>query len=270
MMGFNLIPAFKSSRTKKMQIVYVYDLLLELVRRDMKLRYKRSVLGLLWSLANPIAQMIVLSFIFQVVFRVEVENYPLFLFIGILVWNWFQAALFSATGSIVYNYQLISRPGFPVGVLPIVTVISHLIHFVLALPIILIFVMVTGIPLTIALIALPVVMLVQFVLTLSLAYLLSAIYVTFRDTQYLLEIVLLFGFYLSPIFYSPTLIPEQYVAYYRLNPMAHILMAYRNIFIDGVFPPSIPLAIVACFSLIMLFLGYGIFRSASYKFVEEA
>jgi lipopolysaccharide transport system permease protein len=248
---------------------YVFDLLRELVVRDMKLRYKRSLLGLTWSLLNPLVQLLVFHFIFSLVLPLNIPNYALFLFTGILVWSWFQSSLSASTGAIVDNRELIRRPGFPVAVLPIVTVTTNLIHFLFALPILLIFLVLMGIPLTGALLALPLVIILQFLLILAITYFLATFHVTFRDTQYLVGISLLLGFYLTPIFYTVDNLPARYQAIYNLNPLVHLLGAYRSILIDGTLPDLIPLLVLGILSLTLLLVGYRIFMNASYNFAEE-
>lgn len=260
----------KRSLPYSRRLVYLRDLLSELVARDIKLRYKRSALGLAWSLLNPLAQLLVFYFIFSLVLPLNIPNYAIFLFAGILVWTWFQTSLFTATGAIVDNPELIRRPGFPIAILPVVTVTTHLIHFLLALPILLFFLMISGDNrVTYAILALPLLIVLQFILTLSLAYLVATIHVTFRDTQYLLGIFLLLGFYLSPIFYEASLIPDKYQLLYRLNPMVDLIDAYRVILMKGELPNLLPLLIFGVFAVGLLWLGHRIFMRTSYRFVEE-
>ena len=218
---------------------YLFDLFYELVVRDLKLRYKRSVLGLAWTLVNPLVQLLVLSFIFRTVLPLDIPNYPSFLFTGLLAWNWFQLSLYSSTGAIVDNRELVRRPGFPVTVLPMVTVASYFIHFLLALPILLAFLVLSGIRLSSAALLLPAIWAVQFVLTLSWAYLVAALHVTFRDTQHLLGIALMLGFYLTPIFYDASILPSRYAWRYGLNPVAVLLNAYRELLIFGRLPDGL-------------------------------
>jgi lipopolysaccharide transport system permease protein len=248
---------------------YYYDLLHELVVRDLKLRYRRSALGLLWTLLNPLSQLLVLNLVFRLVLPLNIPNYSLFLFTGLLAWNWFQASLFSGTGSIVENRELIRRPGFPIAVLPAVTVLSYFIHFVLALPILLFFMFFSGIHFSVAFLALPIIFAFQFGLTLGLIYLLATIQVTFRDTQYLLGIMLFLGFYLTPVFYDSSAIPLRAQVFYHLNPMVTIIDAYRSVFIYSKFPEILPLILVGLASVSLLWITYQIFRKVSNRFVEE-
>lgn len=265
---------FRSTSTEtgtpfQTRLLYLRDLLLVLVSRDIKLRYKRSVLGFAWSLLNPLAQLLVFYFIFGLVLPVNIPNYFPFLFSGLLAWNWFQLSLLVAAGAIVDNRELIKRPGFPAVMLPTVAVTSHLIHFLLALPILLLFLMLGGGRLTSVILVLPLVIAIQFILTLGLAYLIATFQVTFRDTQYLLGVLLQLFFFLTPIFYDASAIPARYQPLYRLNPMVHLLNAYRAILIQGELPDCLSLLVLSVFVAGFLFLSYMILKRASYHFVEE-
>lgn len=250
-------------------LIYLRDLLRELILRDLKLRYRRSVLGLTWSLLNPLAELLVLTFVFTYLLPLNIPSFPVFLYTGLLAWNWFRASLTSGSNVIVNNRGLIRFPGFPVPVLPVVTTASHLVHFVLSLPILALFLFLYHIPLSPAIVALPFVIIVQFLFIISLVYFLAAIEVTFRDTQYLLGIALMLGFYLSPVFYDVERIPAAILPIYNLNPMVHIIGAYRAIFLDGAFPPLGPLMIISGVSIILLWLGYSFFMRASFQFAQE-
>jgi len=251
------------------RLVYSRDLLVTLVARDMKLRYKRSILGIAWSLLTPLAQLAVYYLTFDVLLPLNVSNYLSFLFTGVLVWNWFQASLYQATSTIVDNRALIKRPGFPTAILPVVTVASYLAHFLLALPILFVFLVWGGVGLTSAIVALPLVIAIQFTWTLSLAYFTATFYVTFRDTQHLLGVLLNLLFFLSPVFYKSSDLPAQYQTLYRLNPMVHLMEAYRAILLSGVSPEPLGLLFLVLPALVLLYLGYHVFKRASGHFVDE-
>lgn len=251
------------------RLVYLRDLVREMVVRDMKLRYKRSVLGIVWSLLNPLVQMLVFMFLSRGVLALNIPNYPLFVFTGVLVWNWFQPALLQAASAITDNRELIRRPGFPTAILPVITVTTHLIHFLLALPVLLSFLLISGGRLTSAILMLPLVILVQFLLTLSLGYLVSTVHVTFRDTQHILGVSLVLLFYLTPVFYDASALPLRYQAFYRLNPLFHLVTAYRAILIYGEMPDIPTLLTLGALVGLLLWLGHTVFTHASYRFVEE-
>jgi lipopolysaccharide transport system permease protein len=248
---------------------YVLDLLYTLVVRDIHLRYRRSVLGMAWSLLNPLLQLAVFDFVFRVLLPLRIPDYTLFLFTGLLAWTWFQSSLVSATGAIVDNAALVKQPGFPESVLPIVAVLSNLVNFALSLPILAVFLVFRGHAAPVALLALPLVIAAQFVFTLSLAFLLASIHVSFRDTQYLLGIVLMLGFYLAPVFYDVTTIPPAYRGLYGLNPLAQLITSYRNIFLKGTVPEWLPLAAICAGSGVLLAVTWRTFSHARHRFVEE-
>jgi lipopolysaccharide transport system permease protein len=245
------------------------DLLRELIGRDMRLRYRGSLFGMAWTLLNPITELLVLLFVFGTVLPLGIPNYAAFLFTGLLVYTWFQSSLSYATAAIVNNRDLIRRPDVPLSVLPIVSVASTLLHFVMSLPVLFVLLVTSGVHLTIAALALPVLMGVQFVLILALAYPLSAIHVWFRDTQYFLGLALQLLFFMTPVFYEPKTIPERFQYLYRLNPMVGIVDGYRDVLIRGVFPPLDSWVILAVVSTALLFLGLNMFKRASHRFVDE-
>lgn len=253
----------------RQRLIYLRDLLRELVVRDTKLRYKRSVLGVAWSLLNPLAQLLVFTFLFRLVLQLDIPNYPSFVFTGVLAWNWFQTALILTTGAITDNRELIKRPGFPAAVLPVVTVTTNLIHFLLALPILLLFIVLGGGRLTSAVLMLPLVILLEFLLVLSLGYLVATFHVTFRDTQHLLSVFLMLLFYLTPVFYDVSILPERYQTLYNLNPMVHLITAYRTILLQGSLPDLCVLLMLGVVVGGLLWLGHAVFTRASYRFVEE-
>jgi len=251
------------------RFLYLRDLLITLVARDIKLRYKRSILGVAWSLLTPLAQLTVYYVTFDVLLPLNVPNYLAFLFSGVLVWNWFQGSLYQATSTIVENRELIKRPNFPVAILPAVTVASYLIHFLLALPVLFVVLLLSGIRGTSAIAALPLVISIQFLMTLSIAYFTATFYVTFRDTQHLLGVLLNLLFFLTPIFYNSNDLPAHYQFFYRLNPLVHLMEAYRGILLSGHPPNPASLLILGILTIVVLLCGYYLFRRASDNFVDE-
>lgn len=258
-----------ASWTLPRHLVHRRDLLRELVVRDMKLRYKRSYLGIAWTLVNPIVQLLVYTFVFRVIFKVTTPNYMVYIFIGITAWGWFSASILESTQAILRNRDLIRQPGFPSVLLPNVTVGSHLIHFLLTFPILFALVWVNDIPITAAIIWLPLVLAVQYVLTLAFSLLAALVHVNFRDTQYLLGVFMMLGFFLTPILYEMKIVPERYRPFYNLNPMTHVIDAYRAVLMYGKMPNLLALAAVAAFALVALRLFHLLFHRVSVDFVEE-
>jgi lipopolysaccharide transport system permease protein len=249
--------------------IYVRDLLRELVGRDMKLRYKRSILGVLWSLLNPLAHLVVLIFVFQWVTPLNIPNYPLFAFTGVLAWGWFSAALPAATVSITGNRELVRQPGFPATILPAVPVLSSLVHFAISMALVIVALLISRGRPTVAVLALPLIVAVQFVVTLSVGYVTATIQVRFRDTAYLVGVLLLLGFFLTPVFYRPASVPTSFQALYIVNPMAHLITAYREVLIEGRWPDVPALVIIGTAGTVLLWLGHRMFTRASVDFAEE-
>jgi lipopolysaccharide transport system permease protein len=253
----------------RVDLVQVCDLLWELTLRDLRIRYKRSILGLLWALLNPLAQIIIFSFLFVHVMPLGVAHYTTFVFCGVLGWSWFSSAVIGAAGSVVANPELVRRPGFPVPVLPVLSVTSHAVHFLIALPILFPVALIDGGSIGASVIALPAVIAIQFLFTLACSIPVAQFNVRFRDTQHLVSLVLMAAFYLTPIFYSADQVPEAFQIFYELNPVAIILDGYRAIFIDAEWPKLVPMAGVAILSLAVLFVGYRSFDRERAHFAEE-
>jgi lipopolysaccharide transport system permease protein len=251
------------------RMLHHWDTVVAMVGRDMKLRYKRSVLGILWTMLNPLAQLVVLGFVFGTIINTKVPHFTSWLFTGLLIWNWFASSLMGCTSSIVDNRDLLGCADFRPAILPVIYVTTYLVHFLLALPILVFVLFFEQVPLSPVLVALPLVIILQFLLTLALGYILATLYVTFRDTQYLLGIVLNLAFFVTPIFYDMSIIPAQYLPIFRANPMAHVVAAYRDIILDGKMPNLFLMPFLYLLSIGLLFLGHSIFRKASHRFVEE-
>ncbi|OCQ93931.1 ABC transporter [Oscillatoriales cyanobacterium USR001] len=235
----------------------------------MKLLYKRSTLGIAWTLISPLLQLAVFSFVFKSVIPINVEKFTSFAFTGLLVWNWSQNALFQATGLITSNAALIRQPRFPTTILPVVTVTTGLIHFLLALPVLIIFLFIDGVKPQPIILMLPLLIVLQFAITLTFAYPLAALNVTFRDTQHTLGVLLQMFFYMTPIFYDFSSVPQKFQGLYQLNPMVSIVEAYRAVIIKGVPPNWQALLIITVITAALLPIGHRIFKRQSYRFVEE-
>src|SRR4051812_2897538 len=251
------------------RLIHLRDLIVALVGRNLKAQYKNSVLGVAWSLLNPLLQLLVFTFLFRKVISLDIPNYGTFAFAGLLCWSWFQLSLLQATGSVTSHRELVRRPGFPAAILPIITIATNLMNLLLALPLLVLFVILGGGHITTHLIELPVVMTVQFVLMLSLAYLLATANVAFRDMEHIANFVLQLLFWLTPVFYLASRVPGQYRAIYALNPMLHIIDAYRAVLLGGKSPNYAALSLVAVCAAVLLACSYKLFSHRCDRFVEE-
>lgn len=243
------------------------DLVRELVTRDIKLRYRRSVLGVAWSQIAPLAMMTVLSFVFAHVVGLKIPHYAAFLFAALLPWIWFQTAIVAGTQSVVGGRDLVRQPGFPVAMLPVVSVTTTLINYLLALPMMFLWIgfSLRGIHGTS--IALPVIIAVQFLITVGPCLMLAAINVRFRDVSHIVEIGLLPLFYAMPIIYAQP--PHQLHWVFQLNPLAHLMNAYRDALYFGRWPQITTLTVLALIGALLAGIGYRIFDRLSYRFPEE-
>ncbi len=251
------------------QVVYLRDLIFELLARELRLRYEGSFLGVVWSLINPMAKMMVYTILFRYILNFRIENYPAFVFTGILVWEWFSQGLEMAAGSIVRHAGLIRQPGFPSAVLPMVAVLIPLFDFIVSLPILLVFLLFgNGCP-GMVILMLPVVMGIQFLLTLGLGFILAGSNVVFRDTNHLLGVLLNLFFFLTPVFYSTDMAGSQFQMLFRLNPMTWLLDAYRTILLQGQAPHEGCLLVPTALALVVIIAGWRIFRHFSLQFAED-
>ena len=246
-----------------------------LVARELKARYRGSVLGFFWSFVNPLLLLLVYSFVFTAIIDrgdlASLEPYAVFLFCGLLPWTWFSSSLNESAGILIVNGNLIKKVVFPVEILPVVAVVSNLCHFVLGLPILFGFLVYYGIPLRPAeLIWFPAVVAVQLCLTLGLAMILAALTVHFRDVKDLLSNGLTLWFFASPILYEMSAVPPGARAFMDLNPFAHLAISYQEIlFHEAPFGHWRWLLAVAGGSVGLFAFGYWLFDRLRDSFAEE-
>ena len=244
------------------------DLVVILVQRYLKGLYKDSFLGMVWTVINPLAQLLIYVFLFRIVLSLDIPRYSSFAFTGVLVYTWFQSALSDATSVIRDNADLVALPGFSVPILPVISVATTLINFGIALPLLLLIIAIDGTTWSLSLTALPVLLLLQFVFTLGLAYLAAAANVYVRDVEHLLGVALQLYFFLTPIFYALDAVPAAYQWVYTINPMAHLITAYRDVLLHGTAPDWSVLGVLALVSMTLLGLGMRVFSTASRRFLE--
>ena len=248
---------------------YVRDLFVHLVSLELRLLHKRSRLGVAWTLANPVVQLVVFTSILGRVLTVHVPYYPLFLCCGLLCWNAFSESLTMAAGSIANAPNVLYQPGFRPVMMPLVIVTIGLIHFVLSLSILAVLLAYYRVWPGWPLVALPLLLGIQSLLTLALALPLAALTVSFDDAKHLLSVALRFLFFLTPIVYATDTFPRALHILYAANPLTHLVRGYRAIFIDGSWPDWVALSGVAAGSLIALLVGYRFFESRRFRFIED-
>lgn len=251
------------------RLIYYRDLIRELVLRDIKVRYKRSALGFAWTLANPLLYLVVFYFVFKLALEINIPRFGAFAFTGILVFSWLQSSLAQSASAIIGNRELVRSPGFSPAILPIVTVTSNLVNFLVAVIVLLVYQLIVGSGIGFQVWLLPLLIALQFIFTLSLAYVIAASNVVFRDVGHLVTVLLQLMFFMTPIFYDASMIPDKYQTLYRLNPMVHFVEAYRSVLLDGKGINWWAIAVIGVFSILLLFVGRSLFLRLSYRFVEE-
>lgn len=240
-----------------------------LVLRELKARYRGTFLGFLWSFVNPLVLMTIYVLVFSIYLRMDMENYPVFLLCGILPWAWFSSGLSEATYSIIGNGGLIKKVYLPSEIFPLVYVGSNMVHYLLSIPILLIFVFSFGMKPSWLLFFLPLIFLIQFIFTYSLSLILSSLSVQFRDLLHVVPNLLMIWFFLTPIFYPMTMVPEKYRALVDFNPMAHLIMAYQDIFFYNRIPSVPSLTVLAGLSCVLWVIGFSFFEARKDLFAEE-
>ncbi len=239
----------------------------QLVSRDFKTKYKRSVLGMLWSFLNPLLTMSVQYLVFSYLFKSDIENFVVYLLTGIVCYNFFNEATNMCLMSIVGNSTLISKVYVPKYIYPFSRSLSSCINLLLALIPLFACCIITKTPITWAILIIPFVLLMLFLLSYGIGLILATLMVFFRDTQFLWGIVTMILMYLTPIFYPETIIPDRFMAIYKLNPLYHILRFMRSILIDGVSLEPKAYLICAALCIIPFIVGVIIFRKNEDKFV---
>lgn len=242
-------------------------LLRQLVARDFKTKYKRSVLGVLWSFLNPLLIMMVQYIVFSTVFRNDIQNFPAYLLTGVVFFNFFSEACSMGLMSIVGNAPLLTKVYIPKYIFPVSRVLSSFVNFVLALIPLAAVLLLTGQRLSKSFLLLPFSLLCVLVFCMGMALLLSAMMVFFRDVQFLWGVLSMLWMYATPIFYPETIIPEQFMVLYKMNPLYHFIRFTRLILLDGVSPE--PRAYLLCIAAaaIPLLLGLALFRKTQDRFV---
>ena len=247
----------------------IRDLFLHLVGLQLRLLYQGSALGIGWTLVNPIIQLVVFSVIFSRVLALQIPHYPLFLCCGLVCWNAFSESLNMATGSIKRARHVVYQPGFPTLLMPPVVVTLGLVHFLFSLSLVAVLMVYYGIVPGWPLLALPLLLAVQTLLTLALAYPLAALQVRYQDVGRLLAVVLRFLFFLTPILYSTSRFPPAFNGFFEANPLTHLIEGYRAVLLYGSWPNTSALAIIAVCSAIALVLGYRFFKARRFGFIED-
>lgn len=250
-------------------LVHWRDVVLVLVRRDFRGRYKHTKIGFAWSVISPLLFLLIFYCLFTKIINLQIPRYASFVFTGIVAWSWTQGALLQSVSSISSNAPLVNQPGFPIAALPVIAVLISMINFLFALPFLFVLLWIEGTVWSASLLSLPAIMAVQFLFILSLAYMVAALNVAFRDVEQALPILLQLGYYVTPVFYDLAKVPAGYHWAFNYNPIAVTIENYRAVLMNGQWPDWQSLGWVTLASLVLLVLGVRYFNRARFRFLEE-
>lgn len=251
--------------------IYLYrQMIFSLVRKDLRGRYKGSVLGFLWTFINPLLQLVVYTLVFSVILKSNIDKYYLFLFVALVPWNFFSACLTGGSSSIINEKEMVKKIYFPRQVLPISYVTSAFVNMLLCLIVVFAIVIFSGVPMNpIALLCLPIFLAVEYILGLGIALLSSALDVYFRDLEYILGVIAMAWTYLTPVMYSIDIVPARLKSIFMLNPMTPIIVGCRDILYYGRIPQISTLAQGTFLGIVVVIIGALVFSKLEKHFVEE-
>ncbi len=255
------------------------DLIRNLVVRDLKVRYKDSILGVMWSWLNPLLMMMIFTLVFGVLWRhTDIKNYHIFFMSALLPWNFFQDSVMGGLNTILSNGHLVKKVYFPREVLPISFVISTLVNFLVALPVFFALALISGTPITPYALLLPIPISIEVLFSIGIVFFLSTLEVFYRDTHMLTSPLIQAWFFLTPIIYPARTLPTQahllgitfnaQAWMFRLNPMASIINAYQDLLYYGTLTAMDFLTRTAVTAGLIFVLGYLFFLKKSPRFGE--
>jgi lipopolysaccharide transport system permease protein len=236
------------------------ELIGHLIRRDFKLRYTGSILGVLWPVLLPLVQLLVFVFLFTRVVPLHIDDYAGFVFSSLLPWAWLSNSVASAAALFTSNRDLLRRPHFAPAILIIVNILSNLLTYLVSLPILLGMLAMNGRTLTAAVLVFPLLLLIQSILLIGLGLIIATLNVFYRDVQHLTGVMFTLLFYLVPIFYRPQQMDEYYSRLFAANPITVLIQSYREIFFYQRMPDWESLVFVSVFSAVIGGLGFLVYH----------
>jgi len=250
------------------QIHYYKDLLLVLTGKDIKVRYKSSYLGYLWSLANPLFLALIFYFVFKVVTKVKMENYTLFLISGLFIWQWINNAIMMGTNLYISNASLIKKVNFPRNFLVIASTLSEGFNFLVSIPVIIFFMLYYGeYPALNWLFLIPIILVPTFLFVYSLSLFVATVNLFFRDMERIIGLLLTFVFYLTPIIYPLKMIPDKYQQLIFINPFAPLVITWQNLFLHSTLEIKY-FMISILYAIIAFSVATYTYTKLKYKFAE--
>ena len=256
---------------KHLKELYDYrEMVFSLVKKDLRGRYKGSVLGFLWTFINPLLQLMVFTLVFSVIMKAGYDQYYLFLFVALVPWMFFSSSVQDGSTAIIREKDMVKKIYFPREVMPIATVTSGFVNMLLTFIVIFIVLIISGKGINpVALLCLPFVMVVEYILCLGIAMIVAALTVYFRDLQYILGIFTMALQYMTPVMYGSEMVPEWAMPIFQANPMTPIIEMYRQILYYKEVPEMLSLLYVLALGIIFIVLGFFCFNKLQKGFAEN-
>ena len=251
--------------------IYRYrEMLINMVRRELRGKYKGSILGFLWTFINPLLQLVVYTIVFSNIMRMGVSNYEIFLFVALIPWMFFSTSVLSGAGSIIYNQSLVTKIYFPREILPLSVVTSNFINMIYCSVIVLAVVLFYHMNLNLEVwFMLPVIAFIEYILVIGIVLIVSALTVYFRDLEHILGIIIMAWQFLTPVMYPESFVPSQYQAILYLNTITTIIIYFRDVLYYGKIPVVENLVYAFLWSLIIFICGFLLFGKLQKDFAEE-
>lgn len=243
------------------------EVLEELVKRDLKVRYKRSVLGIFWTMLNPLLMMVITSIVFSNLFRSAITNFPIYVLSGYIVWTFFSQSTVAASSSILDSAGLTRKVYVPPALFPLASVASALVNLTLSIVPLVLLMVVTGSTFTWPLLVLPISALLLAMFCYGLGLILASSAVFFRDAVYTYQVLLVAWMYLTPLFYPEEIIPGRFKLIVYLNPVYHLVELFRAPIYGGSLPTSTNFLAALLFALVSVVLGWWFFERTRKRFV---
>lgn len=245
------------------------EMLSNLVKKDLRTRYKGSVLGFLWTFINPLLQLLVYTMVFSVIMRSDIPKYYIFLFVALVPWIFFSSSITASSSSIISGKDLIKKIYFPRIIIPMSVVNGAFMNMVFTMLVVFAALIFSGIGISKYIIFLPIVMILEYLLALGISFIVAALNVYFRDLEHILGIVTMAWMYGTPILYSVDMVPSKLLPIFKLNPMTSIIAAYRSILYYKIMPDLSHMGIIFIWSIAFIIIGYFVFQKLQKGFAEE-
>ncbi|MFK4170241.1 ABC transporter permease [Paenibacillus lautus] len=250
-------------------IINYRDLLKNLTSNELKLKYKNSVLGLLWSYIYPIMMIVIYTFAFKVILRMTIENFALFVFVGLIPWNFVQSSISQSTNSIINNQSLVKKIYFPRAIIPISIVNANFLTLLISHLILFGAMYFYDVPIKLSILILPILWIILYFIVTGLSLLLSSITVKYRDISHIVDVIFMAWFYLTPVIYSLSMVPDPYNSIIQLNPITNLIELFRTVLLDGEFPAVDEMLKTGLYSILLFIAGLFIFYKREKNFGEE-